>query len=356
MENTEREREVRQRRRDPVSCDGPPVQERSLASDEDNETLSPNDRRSSTSDTDTGVDEGDSGRAILNWAWRRWKHVSFEALPEWLKDNEYLLHGHRPPLPSIRACIKSMFRLHTETWNIWTHLLGMVLFLFVALCLFLFQMSESISSVPWYEKLVIGAFFLGVVLCLSCSFLFHMLNCHSPHVAHLFSRLDYSGIALLVTGSSIPFYYYSYYCAQFSRYLHMTIVVVLCILCMCVSLWSKFSHPKYRPLRALMFVLFGLYGVIPGVEVIVRDGWKIATDAYSGWWLISMGLIYIAGAGLYVARVPERFFPGKFDICLHSHQLFHVCVVIAAWVHYDGILNMVNYRLSVGVECLAPLP
>ena len=129
MENTERKREVRQRRRDPVSCDGPPVQERSLASDEDNETLSPNDRRSSTSDTDNGVDEGDSGRAILNWAWRRWKHVSFEALPEWLKDNEYLLHGHRPPLPSIRACIKSMFRLHTETWNIWTHLLGMVLFL-----------------------------------------------------------------------------------------------------------------------------------------------------------------------------------------------------------------------------------
>lgn len=45
------------------------------------------------------------------------------ALDGW-KDNDYLLHGHRPPMPSFRACFKSIFRIHTETGNIWTHLLG----------------------------------------------------------------------------------------------------------------------------------------------------------------------------------------------------------------------------------------
>uniref|UniRef100_A0A8C9CNT2 Uncharacterized protein n=1 Tax=Phocoena sinus TaxID=42100 RepID=A0A8C9CNT2_PHOSS len=40
------------------------------------------------------------------------------------RDNDYLLHGHRPPMPSFRACFKSIFRIHTETGNIWTHLLA----------------------------------------------------------------------------------------------------------------------------------------------------------------------------------------------------------------------------------------
>ena len=288
---------------------------------------------------------------IPSWAWRQWKSVSFEALPEWLKDNEYLRHGYRPPLPSVRACLKSMFRLHTETWNIWTHLLGMLLFLVVALCVYVFQMSEVISSVPWYEQVIIGTFFLGAVVCLTCSFLYHTLSCHSPKLSHIFSKLDYTGIAILVTGSSIPCYYYSYYCSAFSRYLHMTIVSALCVGIVIASVWNKLSTPQYRPLRTLMFVLFGLYGVIPAVQVVLREGLTNAATSYSGAWLIAMAMIYIGGAGLYVARIPERFNPGKFDICMHSHQLFHVCVVIAAWVHYDGILNMISYRLSVGVEC-----
>ena len=42
----------------------------------------------------------------------------------YFQDNEYLLRGHRLPLNSFLACFKSIFRIHTETGNIWTHLLG----------------------------------------------------------------------------------------------------------------------------------------------------------------------------------------------------------------------------------------
>jgi hypothetical protein len=48
-----------------------------------------------------------------------------ESVPDWINDNKYLLKGHRPQLRSMRKCLKSVFRLHTETLNIWTHLLGM---------------------------------------------------------------------------------------------------------------------------------------------------------------------------------------------------------------------------------------
>ena len=35
---------------------------------------------------------------------------------------------------------------------------------------------------------------------------------------------------------------------------------------------------------------------------------------------------------LYAARVPERWKPGAFDVAFHSHQLFHVCVVVVRGV------------------------
>lgn len=45
-------------------------------------------------------------------------------LPAYLDDNEYLIDCHRPELRSATRCIQSIFVLHTETINIWTHLAG----------------------------------------------------------------------------------------------------------------------------------------------------------------------------------------------------------------------------------------
>jgi adiponectin receptor len=53
-----------------------------------------------------------------------WRVVGHHSLPEWLRDNDFLLKGHRPATNSYLECFKSVFRIHTETGNIWTHLLG----------------------------------------------------------------------------------------------------------------------------------------------------------------------------------------------------------------------------------------
>uniref|UniRef100_A0A8C5LH70 Adiponectin receptor protein 1 n=1 Tax=Jaculus jaculus TaxID=51337 RepID=A0A8C5LH70_JACJA len=67
----------------------------------------------------------------------RWRVIPYDVLPDWLKDNDYLLHGHRPPRPSFQACFKSIFHIHTETGHIWTHLLGFprLIYLTTVLCL-----------------------------------------------------------------------------------------------------------------------------------------------------------------------------------------------------------------------------
>ena len=59
---------------------------------------------------------------------RDWKACHFDKLPDWMRDNEYLHFGHRPQLPEFAECFRSIFRIHSETGNIWTHLIGFVAF------------------------------------------------------------------------------------------------------------------------------------------------------------------------------------------------------------------------------------
>ncbi|KAK1152290.1 adiponectin receptor protein 1 [Acipenser oxyrinchus oxyrinchus] len=279
----------------------------------------------------------------------RWRVIPFHVLPDWLKDNDYLLHGHRPPMPSFRACFRSIFRIHTETVNIWTHLLGLVLFLALGL-LTMFRPNIYFMA-PLQEKVVFGMFFLGAVLCLSFSWLFHTVYCHSEKVSRTFSKLDYSGIALLIMGSFVPWLYYSFYCSPQPRLIYLSVVCVLGIAAIIVSQWDRFSIPKHRPTRAGVFVGLGLSGVVPTMHFTIAEGFVKATTVGQMGWFFLMAAMYITGAGLYAARIPERFFPGKCDIWFQSHQIFHVLVVAAAFIHFYGVSNLQEFRYGLEGGC-----
>ncbi|XP_054725973.1 adiponectin receptor protein [Anastrepha obliqua] len=278
-----------------------------------------------------------------------WMVCHYKNLPKWLQDNDFLHRGHRPPLPSFSACFKSIFRVHTETGNIWTHLLGCVAFIGVAL----YFLSRPSVEIQIQEKIIFGAFFAGAIICLGFSFAFHTLSCHSVEIGRLFSKLDYCGIALLIMGSFVPWLYYGFYCHYQPKVIYLSVVCVLGSLSIIVSLWDKFSEPGLRPLRAGVFMSFGLSGIIPAIHYSLMEGWFSQISQASLGWLILMGLLYILGALLYALRVPERWFPGKFDIWFQSHQLFHILVIAAAFVHYHGISEMAMYRVTVG-ECTVP--
>ncbi|XP_008486820.2 adiponectin receptor protein [Diaphorina citri] len=278
-----------------------------------------------------------------------WNVCHFQHLPQWLQDNDFLHTGHRPPLYTFKECFKSIFRVHTETGNIWTHLLGCIAFIGISIY---FTYSVDIEL---KEKLVFAAFFLGAIVCLGLSFAFHTLHCHSEHVGRLFSKLDYCGIALLIMGSFVPWLYYGFYCSFLSKVIYLTSVVILGAASIIVSLTKQFSAPNYRPLRAGVFMSFGLSGVVPAMHYGYVEGWFSKVAQASLGWLLLMGVLYIIGGLIYALRVPERYFPGKCDIWFQSHQIFHVLVVSAAFVHYHGITEMAMYRLSSG-GCEAPQP
>ncbi|NWU07942.1 PAQR1 protein, partial [Cephalopterus ornatus] len=277
------------------------------------------------------------------WA-GRWRVIPYEVLPDWLKDNDYLLHGHRPPMPSFRACFRSIFRIHTETGNIWTHLLGFVLFL----CLGILTMlrPNMYFMAPLQEKVVFGMFFLGAVLCLSFSWLFHTVYCHSEKVSRTFSKANPTGCP------GVPWGHVSAGMGPRSRITNPAEIP-----------WMRAqgSGRREQPPRARaasdaalgtgVFLGLGLSGVVPTMHFTIAEGFVKATTVGQMGWFFLMAVMYITGAALYAARIPERFFPGKFDIWFQSHQIFHVLVVAAAFVHFYGVSNLQEFRYGLEGGC-----
>ncbi|MFH4974844.1 hypothetical protein AB6A40_001553 [Gnathostoma spinigerum] len=284
--------------------------------------------------------EDENGHKIKKTWEAKWRVQKFDYLPEWLQDNEYLRHGHRPPLPSFAECFRSILSIHTETGNIWTHLIGCIAFALLAV----WFLTRPETHIQFQEKMVFSFFFAGAIACLGMSFAFHTFSCHSIAVVRIFSKLDYAGISLLIVGSFIPWIYYGFYCRREPKITYIGMVTVLGLAAVIISSWDRFSESKYRPIRAGVFAGMGLSGILPTAHFLINESSE-GTQNTSVYWLFVMAFLYLLGALLYATRTPERFFPGKCDILFQSHQLFHVCVVVAAFVHYCGISEMAMARL-----------
>jgi adiponectin receptor len=56
------------------------------------------------------------------------------------------------------------------------------------------------------------------------------------------------------------------------------------------------------------------------------------------WAFFAMFGFYAIGFFFFLTRIPERWFPGAFDVLLHSHQLWHVFVFLAGASWLEGML------------------
>lgn len=135
----------------------------------------------------------------------------WDDLPAWRRDNAYILSGYRADSNSYLGSLKSLFWLHNESVNIWTHLLGSLVFPVVGL--FLYQIIvPRYPSANSSDILVFTCFFGGAAICLGMSATYHMLCNHSAEVAKWGNKLDYSGIVALIVGSFVPALYYGLFC------------------------------------------------------------------------------------------------------------------------------------------------
>jgi adiponectin receptor len=105
------------------------------------------------------------------------------------------------------------------------------------------------------------------------------------------------------------------------------------------SISPSFRTPEWRAVRAGLFVAMGLSAIVPVIHGIFAFGIEHLDRHIRLKWLVTQGALYIVGAGLYAARVPERIWPGHFDLFLASHQIFHFLVVAAVITHLCGLVK-----------------
>ncbi|KAK0571945.1 hypothetical protein LWI29_023843 [Acer saccharum] len=319
--------------------------------------------------------------------------VSFWELPEYMKDNEFI-HNYYRANWSIKEALFSVFRWHNETLNVWTHLLGFVLFLGLSMANFIQipQIADLISLItrsfpissyanvshnsedfipqgttnlidlkqintssemdiaPPLTPVTRWPFFVflaGSMFCLLSSSICHLFSCHSHNLNIKLLRIDYAGITIMIITSFFPPIYYIFQCDSHWQFVYLGGITAMGIFTIVTLLSPSLSTAKFRTFRALLFCSMGFFGIVPAVHgsfVNWDNPKRDVTLAYEA----AMAVFYLSGTGFYVTRVPERWRPGWFDLAGHSHQIFHVLVVLGALAHYGATLVFLEWRDSVG--------
>ncbi|KAF5677028.1 PHO87-like protein [Fusarium heterosporum] len=276
----------------------------------------------------------------------------WDDLPAWRRDNAFILSGYRQSQNSYAHSFRSLFYLHNESVNIWSHLLGAIVFLASAAYVDR-VVRPRYASASSTDVLVFACFFGGAVVCLGMSATFHTLLNHSATVAKWGNKLDYTGIVALIVGSYVPALYYGFFCLPNLMTAYLWVICVLGAGCGLVSWIERFRTPTWRPYRTMMFIGLGVSGVVPVIHGACIYGFQGLEERMSLSWVILHGAMYIFGAVLYAVRWPERSAPGAYDIWGNSHQIFHVFVILAAVTHFYGMAKAFDYHHTImGSQCL----
>lgn len=76
-----------------------------------------------------------------------------------MRNNQYILGGYRVNFDNPKRLIRSLFMLHNETVNIWSHLLGVFFFLFLIYYTFFYLAPPEVKPTTpellpngWFES------------------------------------------------------------------------------------------------------------------------------------------------------------------------------------------------------------
>ncbi|KAF2150489.1 adiponectin receptor protein 1 [Myriangium duriaei CBS 260.36] len=273
--------------------------------------------------------------------------LTWREIEPWQQDNEYILTGYRSAISSTSACLKSVFELHNETTNIWTHLLGAFLFIsYIHTAL-----SPSQYFFPGSSALIV--FHSSVILCFLLSTLFHLFSSHSAPIHSLGHSLDHLGIVLVFLGTGLSTAQVAFLCTPALRTFYTLLLIFAAGLAGLATLRPAFRVPAARPLRLAVYVVLGLSLFLPGVHAVASLGWQEANRRAGLASFAGLAVVNFTGAAIYALRVPERWTGGATDLLGQSHNWMHVFVVAGAVIRGWGLKEAVEdwSVRRIGVVC-----
>ncbi|KAI1779093.1 hemolysin-III protein [Hypoxylon cercidicola] len=259
--------------------------------------------------------------------------VIWHETSEWQRDNKYILSGYRSEKADYLGIFASLTFLHNETCNVYTHLVGALLLPVMATAFMRVLSEPHFLNVSDTDYVMFGIFFWCAECCLILSATYHLVGPHSHDVEQFWHRMDLLGIVIVTVGTFIPGIYYIFTCEPGLQKLHWTIIIASGSATATLLSSPRFGTPRWRNAKVGAFVTLGASAFIPLLHGVQLYGLKYMLQ-YSGmkWYLLEL-VFYGSGVSLYAFRTPERFAPGKFDIWGSSHQIFHVSILCAMYIH-----------------------
>ncbi|ODV82984.1 hypothetical protein CANARDRAFT_30451 [[Candida] arabinofermentans NRRL YB-2248] len=305
--------------------------------------------------------------------------LHFYELPFQWRENKYIIHGYRFNA-THKSALKSICECHNETANIWTHLLGALLLIYMMN--FQYPNTTTYANSTSLDHMVVYFFFLASIKCLLSSVIWHTYTCIGKlYLRQRFACIDYTGITVLITASIITTEHIALYDSPILRIGYMSFSTIAGIIGVFFT-WSEFfDKPESRPVRILFFVSLSALGIAAFFTVMFYNGLSYSLTLYSP--LLISFMYYWIGVVFYGCLIPEKWrsdviiddieisdnaimeldskgllesylektpeyteFNGNFkslywvDFIFSSHHIWHIFVLLGVIGHYNAILKM----------------
>ncbi|KIM98755.1 hypothetical protein OIDMADRAFT_105156 [Oidiodendron maius Zn] len=275
---------------------------------------------------------------VLKAAKKASKSLTWEQI-----DNQFIISGYRPQSNSFFVSFTSLLYLHNESINIYSHLIGAIAFFKTGVS-FYAELCDRYPSCNSADIYVFTIFLLSAATCFILSAVCHLILNHSHSSVRLGTTLDYLGIIVFIVGTCVSGFYYGLREHESLLHLYWTMIVAAGILCTFAVVNPAFHTPPWRPIRAATFIGLGLFSIIPILHGIYIYGFATLEKMMGLQWTFVQGALYILGCVIFVLRVPERWYPGTFDLFGASHQVFHFCALAAAASQLKALLLAFDFR------------
>ncbi|XP_005107368.1 membrane progestin receptor beta [Aplysia californica] len=265
--------------------------------------------------------------------------------------------GFRPINQPWIAYFLSAFQLHNELLNVWTHLVALVM---VLVCGGQFSREFDLLSDPYMWPLAVGI--ITMVVLYLCSSFAHLLQNRSELAHYTCFMCDYAGIGLYGFGSTMVHYWYCLHedlLGSLSHQLAIPVGAVLAVVvCTCCSI-SKTKYQRPYPFARRLWQMSSVLAIY--VWLIFPIWYRIWLYVHDGKWESSFThhlkqmLWFTTGGFFFGSDIPQRLFAaGTFDLVGHSHQLFHVCIMMTTYEQLNALYLELTDGISIVHNMAAP--
>ena len=268
--------------------------------------------------------------------------------PEWLH-LPGIETAYRVNHDSAWAAAKSVFALHADTVNIWSHLVTALYFV-AAAARVRAQLARAGASAS--DGAVFGLYLAFATLQMAMSVGYHTLRVVSPAHDETWLKLDMLGIAAQIVGAYVLGLREAFFCSPRVWLGYVGVMLLLLGGLFALPFFPRVQTKEWDAVRNAAACAPVAFGLLPCAH------WALASAGSERFspLIVRAMLAIIAGYGggfaVFFFGVPERFVArkGLFDLVGHSHQIWHLGVSAAGACWLEGMLEHALWRNEMGAE------